>query len=100
MLFADERQREVGLTHISRIKEMIGIRKNVAQETFDTSPPHMRKAICFIAGLKERHLNMKFLELSYKERLEVVSALNSLIDFVGTLPGFISDADCKINTNH
>ena len=100
MLLADKKQREIGLTHISRIKEMIGIRKNVAQKTFDTSPPHMRKAICFIAGLKERHLNMKFQELSYKERLQVVSALNSLIDLTGSLPRFISEDDCKINTNH
>jgi len=100
MLLADEKQREIGLTHISRIKEMIGTRKNVAQETFDTIPPHMKKALCFMAGLKERHLTMKFQELNNTERLQVVSALNSLIDFTGTLPRFISEDDCKINTNH
>ncbi|MCC3704141.1 DUF5347 family protein [Rouxiella badensis] len=100
MLLANEKQREIGIKHISRMKEMINARKNIAQETFDTSTPHMRKVICIAAELKERHLNMKFHELSFKERLKVVVALNSLIDLTSLLPRFVSVVDCEINTNH
>ncbi|WAT01021.1 hypothetical protein [Rouxiella chamberiensis] len=100
MLLADDKQREIGIKHISKIKEMLAFKKNVAQETFDESPLHMRKTICFHAGLKARHINAKFSELSYTERLQVVAALNSLIDFAGTLPRFVSKDDCKTNSNH
>ncbi|MGA7586744.1 MAG: hypothetical protein WCB03_12025 [Rouxiella badensis] len=100
MLLADEKQREIGIKHISRIKEMFGTWKNVAQETFDKSPPHMRKTICFHAGLKSRHVTMKFSEMNYTERLQVVAALNSLIELTESLPKFISEDNCKINSNH
>ncbi|MDR3432079.1 MAG: hypothetical protein P4L95_09295 [Rouxiella aceris] len=100
MILADERRREIGIRHLSRIKEMFGTRKNIAQETFDSQPPHIRKTICFHAGLKSRHLMMKFSEMNYTERQQVVAALNSLIGLTESLPKFISEDDCKINTNH
>lgn len=100
MLLANEKQIEIGRKHISRIKEMLGVRKNAAQEAFDESPPHMRKTICFHAGLKSRHVEMKFSELNYTERKQVVAALNSLIDLTDSLPKFISEDDCALNTSH
>lgn len=100
MLLASDKQREIGIKHISRIKEMFPFRKNAAQEAFDQSTPHMRKTICFHAGLKTRHVEMKFSELTYAERKQVVAALNSFIDLVDSLPRFISEDDCVLNTNH
>lgn len=100
MLLANEKQREIGIKHLSRIKEMFPFRKNAAQEAFDESPPHMRKTICFHAGLKSRHVEMKFSELTYAERKQVVAALNSLIDLLDSLPKFISDDDCALNIKH
>jgi len=43
---------------------------------------------------------MKFSELTYAERKQVVAALNSFIDLVDSLPRFISEDDCALNTNH
>lgn len=100
MLLANEKQREIGIKHLSRIKEMFPFRKNAAQEAFDESPQHMRKTICFHAGLKARHVEMKFSELSYAERSQVVAALNSLIGLTDSLPKFISNDDSALNTNH
>jgi len=100
MLLANEKQREIGIKHLSRIKEMFPFRKNAAQEAFDESPPHMRKTICFHAGLKSRHVEMKFSELTYAERKQVVAALNSLIGLQDSLPKFISDDDCALNIKH
>ena len=42
---------------------------------------------------------MKFAEMSYSERKQIVWALNDLIDLSKTLPRFISDDDCELNTN-
>ncbi|WP_414066674.1 DUF5347 family protein [Rahnella inusitata] len=91
---------QIGKKHLSKIKEMLEHKKNVAQETFDTQPLHMRKTICFLAGLSRRHVEMKFAELTPTERHQVVAALNSLIGLTASLPKFISEDDCKININH
>ena len=100
MLLATDKQIEIGIKHISKIKEMFPFRKNAAQEAFDESPLHWRKTICFHAGLKARHVEMKFSELNYTERKQVVAALNSFIGLTESLPKFISEDDCKLNTNH
>jgi len=100
MSLVNEEHIQIGKKHLSRIKEMFDFRKNVAQETFDTQPLHMRRTICFHAGLSRRHLEMKFAELTPTERHQVVVALNSLLGLTESLPKFISDDDCKINIKH
>lgn len=52
MLLANEKQREIGIKHLSRIKEMLPFRKNAAQEAFDESPPHMSKTILLPCWIK------------------------------------------------
>ncbi len=100
MFLGNEEHIQIGKKHLSKIKEMLDHRKNVAQETFDTQPLHMRKTICFHAGLKSRHVEMKFAELTPTERHQVVAALNSLLSLTKSLPKFISEDDCAINTSH
>lgn len=109
MFLVNEERIEVGKKHISKFKGMLRNsrklelqkqKKNVAQETFDSQPLHMRKTICFHAGLKSRHVEMKFAELTPTERHQVVAALNSLLGLIETLPDFISEDDCRINIKH
>ncbi|MDR3434668.1 MAG: hypothetical protein P4L95_22670 [Rouxiella aceris] len=100
MFLGNEEHIQIGKKHLSKIKEMFDYRKNVAQETFDTQPLHMRKTICFHAGLKNRHVDMKFAELTPTERHQVVAALNSLLGLTEQLPKFISEDDCRINIKH
>jgi len=114
MFVVNEERIEVGKKHISKFKGMLQQsrklelqklelqkqKKNVAQETFDSQPLHMRKTICFHAGLKSRHVEMKFAELTPTERHQVVAALNSFIGLTESLPKFISDDDCRINIKH
>ncbi|WP_145518694.1 hypothetical protein, partial [Yersinia bercovieri] len=72
-----EKLRMTGIARIAEIKEKyLRNRKNVTQEAFDKSPTHLRKTICFHAGLKSRHVNMQFSELTPAERESVVEALN------------------------
>ncbi|HDL6758673.1 TPA: hypothetical protein ACJFUB_001774 [Yersinia enterocolitica] len=93
-----EKLRMTGIAHITEFKEKyLRNRKNVAQEAFDKSPAHLRKTICFHAGLKSRHVNMQFSELSPAERESVVETLNYLIEFTRSLPPFISNDDCTLN---
>lgn len=100
MLLATDTQKAIGIKRISKIKrELFAYRKNVAQEAFDKSPPHIRKTICFHAELKARHVLMTFAEMSYTERQKIIWALNDLIDLSKTLPRFISDDDCELNSN-
>lgn len=48
-----EKLRMTGIARIAELKEThFRNRKNVAQEAFDKSPAHLRKTICFHAGLK------------------------------------------------
>ncbi|EMG5752469.1 hypothetical protein V5E47_002843, partial [Yersinia enterocolitica] len=48
-----EKLRMTGIARITEFKEKyLRHRKNVAQEAFDKSPAHLRKTICFHAGLK------------------------------------------------
>ena len=109
MFLVNEERIEVGKKHISKFKGMLRNsrklelqkkKKNVAQETFDSQPLHMRKTICFHAGLKQRHVDMKYAELTPTERHQVVAALNSLLGLTESLPKFISEDDCKINIKH
>ncbi len=100
MLLATETQKVIGIKRISQIKrELFPHKRNQAQEAFDKSPEHIRRTVCFHAGLKERHIKMKFAEMSYSERKQIVWALNDLIDLSKTLPRFISDDDCELNAN-
>ncbi|WP_145521325.1 hypothetical protein [Yersinia aldovae] len=93
-----EKLRMTGIARITEFKEKyLRHRKNVAQEAFDKSPAHLRKTICFHAGLKKRHVNMQFSELTPAERESVVEALNYLIEFTRSLPPFISNDDCTLN---
>ncbi|CNK63141.1 gpB bacteriophage P2 [Yersinia enterocolitica] len=93
-----EKLRITGIANITEFKEKyLRNRKNVAQEAFDKSPAHLRKTICFHAGLKSRHVNMQFSELSPAERERVVETLNYLIEFTRSLPPFISNDDCTLN---
>ncbi|OWF80044.1 hypothetical protein B4900_08430 [Yersinia rohdei] len=93
-----EKLRMTGIARITEFKEKyLRHRKNVAQEAFDKSPAHLRKTICFHAGLKSRHVNMQFSELTPAERESVVDALNYLIEFTRSLPPFISNDDCTLN---
>ncbi len=95
-----ENKRMIGITRISEIKGKYFHNRsseNIAQETFDKSPESLRKTICMYAGLKSRHVTMKFAELNLSERVKVVDALNSLIDFVNSLPPLVSSDDCTIN---
>lgn len=100
MFLGNEEHIQIGKKHLTKIKEMLEQKKNVAQETFDGQPLHMRKTICFHAGLKNRHVEMKFAELTLTERHQVVAALNSLLGLTESLPKFISEDDCKINIRH
>ncbi|WP_145495263.1 hypothetical protein [Yersinia bercovieri] len=93
-----EKLRMTGIARITEFKEKyLRHRKNVAQEAFDKSPAHFRKTICFHAGLKSRHVNMQFSELTPAERESVVDALNYLIEFTRSLPPFVSNDDCTLN---
>lgn len=93
-----EKLRMTGIARITEFKEKyLRHRKNVAQEAFDKSPAHLRKTICFHAGLKSRHVNMQFSELTPAERESVVDALNDLIEFTRSLPPFVSNDDCTLN---
>ncbi|EKN3970499.1 hypothetical protein ACU6N7_002929 [Yersinia enterocolitica] len=93
-----EKLRMTGIARIAEIKEKyLHHRKNVAQEAFDKSPAHLRKTICFHAGLKSRHVNMQFSELTPAERESVVETLNYLIEFTRSLPSFVSNDDCTLN---
>ncbi|HDL8286103.1 TPA: hypothetical protein PXQ99_002908 [Yersinia enterocolitica] len=93
-----EKLRMTGIARITEFKEKyLRHRKNVAQEAFDKSPAHLRKTICFHAGLKSRHVNMQFSELTLAERESVVDALNDLIEFTRSLPPFVSNDDCTLN---
>ncbi|CNH94182.1 gpB bacteriophage P2 [Yersinia massiliensis] len=93
-----EKLRMTGIARITEFKEKyLRHRKNVAQEAFDKSPAHLRKTICFHAGLKSRHVNMQFSELTPAERESVVDALNDLIEFTRSLPPFVSNDDCILN---
>ncbi|MGP6379694.1 hypothetical protein ACTZGB_09135 [Yersinia bercovieri] len=93
-----EKLRMTGISRITEFKEKyLRNRKNVTQEAFDKSPAHLRKTICFHAGLKSRHVNMQFSELSPAERESVVETLNYLIEFTRSLPPFISNDDCTLN---
>ncbi|MGN1691536.1 hypothetical protein ACKEW3_18590 [Yersinia enterocolitica] len=93
-----EKLRMTGIARITEFKEKyLRHRKNVAQEAFDKSPAHLRKTICFHAGLKSRHVNMQFSELTPAERESVVEALNYLIEFTRSLPSFVSNDDCALN---
>lgn len=109
MFVVNEERIEVGKKHISKFKGMLQHsrklelqkqKKNVAQETFDSQPLHMRKTICFHAGLKSRHVEMKFAELTPTERHQVVAALNSLLGLAESLPKMINEDDCRINIKH
>ncbi|MGE4681260.1 hypothetical protein [Yersinia enterocolitica] len=94
-----EKMRMTGIARITEFKEKyLRHRKNVAQEAFDKSPAHLRKTICFHAGLKSRHVNMQFSELTPEERESVVDALNYLIEFTRSLPSFVSNDDCTLNS--
>lgn len=98
MLLANESQRSIGIERISQIKRhYFPHRKNVAQDTFDNAPLHLRKTICFHAGLRARHLNMSFSELSFSERTKIVEALNSIIETAKALPSIVSIDDCYLN---
>ncbi|MDA5524957.1 hypothetical protein [Yersinia kristensenii] len=93
-----EKSRMTGIARITEFKEKyLRNRKNIAQEAFDKSPAHLRKTICFHAGLKSRHVNMQFSELSPTERESVVKTLNYLIEFTRSLPSFVSNDDCTLN---
>ncbi|WP_145571856.1 hypothetical protein [Yersinia bercovieri] len=93
-----EKLRMTGIARITEFKEKyLRNRKNVAKDAFDKSPAHLRKTICFHAGLKSRHVNMQFSELSPAERESVVETLNYLIEFTRSLPPFISNDDCTLN---
>lgn len=93
-----EKMRMTGIARITEFKEKyLRHRKNIAQEAFDKSPAHLRKTICFHAGLKSRHVNMQFSELTPAERESVVDALNYLIEFTRSLPSFVSNDDCTLN---
>ncbi|MDA5523762.1 hypothetical protein [Yersinia kristensenii] len=97
-LTESEKLRMTGIARITELKEKyLRNIKNVAQEAFDKSPAHLRKTICFHAGLKKRHVNMQFSELTPAERESVVKALNYLIEFTRSLPPFISNDDCTLN---
>jgi uncharacterized circularly permuted ATP-grasp superfamily protein len=93
-------KREACFQHIIGIRKMLTSQKNIAQETFDESTPTMRKLICFHAGLKSRHINMRFFELAHSERIKVIEALNSLIEFGNALPAFISETDSVLDIEH
>ena len=98
MLLANEDQRSIGIERISQIKRhYFPNRKNIAQDTFDKAPEHLRMMICFHAGLKSRHTSMTFCELTFNEREKIVEALNSLIELAKSLPSLISIDDCYIN---
>ncbi|EMH4103951.1 hypothetical protein RGJ12_002655 [Serratia marcescens] len=100
MLLATDDQKAIGIKRISQIKrDLFAHRRNVAQDAFDKSPGHIRRTLCFHAGLKERHVNMKFVEMSYTERQKLIWAFNDIIDLSKTLPRFISNDDCELNTN-
>lgn len=98
MLLADENQRSMGIQKISQIKRhFFPNRKNIAQETFDKAPEHLRMMICFHAGLKSRHTSMTFAEMTFNERTKIVEALNSIIDVAKGLPSLVSIDDCYLN---
>lgn len=104
MLLATDDQKVIGIKRISQIKRdlfspKVKKAKNEAQEAFDKSPWHIRRTICFHAGLKERHVTMKFTEMSHFDRGRIIWALNDLIDLSKTLPRFISDDDCELKSN-
>ncbi|CNE37416.1 hypothetical protein QVN42_13100 [Yersinia nurmii] len=93
-----EKLRMTGIARITEFKEKyLRHRKNVTQEAFDKAPVHLRKTICFHAGLKNCHVNMQFSELSQAERESIVEALNDLIEFTRSLPPFVSNDDCTLN---
>ncbi|HGM5048791.1 TPA: hypothetical protein ACKP2I_001595 [Serratia marcescens] len=100
MLLATDDQKAIGIKRISQIKrDLFAHRKNVAQEAFDKSPEHIRRTVCFHAGLKERHVSMTFSEMSYTDRQKLIWAFNDLLDMSKNLPRFISNDDCELNTN-
>jgi len=45
MFLGNEEHIQIGKKHLSKIKEMLEHKKNVAQETFDSQPLHMRKTM-------------------------------------------------------
>ena len=97
MLLASEEQRAIGLRRIAEIRRTLFTRQtNHAEAIYNTAPLHVRHTFCFHAGLTERHVWLKFHEMGYAERRQIVAALNELISPSQSLPRYISEADCLL----
>ncbi|ALD43968.1 hypothetical protein SL267_07620 [Serratia marcescens] len=97
MLLASEEQRAIGLRRIAEIRRTLFARQpNHAEEIYDTAPLHLRHTFCFLAGLTERYVWLKFHEMGYAERRKIVAALNELISLSQSLPRYISETDCLL----
>ncbi|MBH2773868.1 hypothetical protein I5L29_16200 [Serratia marcescens] len=97
MLLASEEQRAIGLRRIAEIRRTLFSRQvNHAEEVYNTAPLHLRHTFCFHAGLTERHVWLKFHEMGYTERRQIIAALNELISLSQSLPRYISETDCLL----
>lgn len=77
-----ESQRERGLQHIETIKKTHFHASGCRMQTlFDTAPDEWKVTLCFHAGLKARHTQMAFDELSAEEKRQIIDAILSLKSF-------------------
>lgn len=97
MLLANEAQQALGRRHLAAIRQTYFSGRIIpTQQVFDNAPDHWKRLLCFHAGLKARHVTLRYAGLTQEERVAVVQALRSLIAFSQTLPRFISDSDATL----
>ncbi len=82
MFMGNEIQRERGLKYIEAIKKThFQTSGSLMQSLFDTATPEWKVTLCFHAGLKARHTQMTFDELSAHEKRLIIDAILSLKKF-------------------
>ena len=70
---------------IAQIHELFG--NSRIGSVYDNLDFNMRKTLCFAAGLKQHHVDLKLSQLDHIEKVKLHHAINSLEPVIGKLAG-------------
>ncbi|QUM84430.1 hypothetical protein [Moritella sp. 28] len=78
-------QVQVAAESIAQIRGLFG--NSRIGSFYDNLDFNMRKTLCFAAGLKQHHVDLKLDELDQLEKVKLHRAINSLEPVIGKLAG-------------
>ncbi|WP_140920183.1 hypothetical protein [Limnobaculum xujianqingii] len=64
-----------GLEAVTDIRRRHFSRNNPVRDLYNQSSERERKALCLLARLSERHINMKFEEMNEREREQLIEGM-------------------------